>query len=110
MNWLFAGGEGGKAAATLMSLRAACMGVGVDPFSYLRDVRARVSTHPNSRIEELRPDRWKPAEVSEPPGRKGVSVPLKPFSSAARLSPPPWGRRVDIGVGYKQTGTKVGVS
>jgi hypothetical protein len=27
-----------------------------------------VSTHPNSRIEELLPDRWKPAES---PDRKG---------------------------------------
>jgi hypothetical protein len=31
----------------------------------------RVSTHPNSRIEELLPDRWKPAESPDPPDRKG---------------------------------------
>jgi hypothetical protein len=31
----------------------------------------RVSTHPNSRIEELLPDRWKPAESTDLPGRKG---------------------------------------
>jgi transposase len=71
-NWLFAGSdEGGKTAATLMSLCTTCKGLGVDPFAYLRDVLERVSTHPNSRIEELLPDRWKPAEVPDPPGRKG---------------------------------------
>jgi transposase len=71
-NWLFAGSdEGGKTAATLMSLCTTCKGLGVDPFAYLRDVLDRVSTHPNSRIEELLPDRWKPAESPDPPGRKG---------------------------------------
>jgi transposase len=71
-NWLFAGSdEGGKTAATLMSLCTTCKDLGIDPFAYLRDVLDRVSTHPNSRIEELLPDRWKPAESPDPPGRKG---------------------------------------
>ena len=71
-NWLFAGSdEGGKTAATLMSLCTTCKDFGIDPFAYLRDVLDRVSTHPHSRIEELLPDRWKPAEVPDPPGRKG---------------------------------------
>ncbi len=71
-NWLFAGSDDrGKTAATLMSLCTTCKDLGVDPFAYLRDVLERVSTHPNSRIEELLPDRWKPAEVPDPPGRKG---------------------------------------
>jgi transposase len=71
-NWLFAGSdEGGKTAATLMSLCTTCKDLGVEPFAYLRDVLGRVSTHPNSRIEELLPDRWKPAEPPDPPGRKG---------------------------------------
>jgi len=71
-NWLFAGSdEGGKTAATLMSLCATCKILGVEPFAYLRDVLNRVSTHPNSRIDELLPDRWTPAEVPDPPGRKG---------------------------------------
>ena len=39
--------------------------------AYLRDVLERVSTHPNSRIEELLPDRWEPAEAPEPGDRKG---------------------------------------
>ncbi len=58
-NWLFAGSdEGGRSAAVLMSLCTTCKDLEIDPFVYLRDVLARVSTHPNSRIEELLPDRW----------------------------------------------------
>jgi hypothetical protein len=71
-SWLFAGSdEGGKTAATLMSLCATCKELGIDPFAYLRDVLIRVSTHPASRIEELLPDRWKAAESADPPDRKG---------------------------------------
>jgi transposase len=69
---LFAGSdEGGKTAATLMSLCTTCKDLGVDPFAYLRDVLDRVSTHPNSRIEELLPDRWKSAEPVDLGDRKG---------------------------------------
>jgi hypothetical protein len=71
-NWLFAGSdEGGRTAATLMSLCATCKELGIDPFVYLRDVLTRVSTHPQKRIDELLPDRWKPAESAEPSDRKG---------------------------------------
>jgi transposase len=71
-NWLFAGSDnGGKTAAVLMSLCTTCKAWDIDPFAYLRDVLDRVSTQPMSRIEELLPDRWKPAESGEPPGRKG---------------------------------------
>lgn len=71
-NWLFCGSDrGGQTAATLMSLTASCKALSVEPFAYLRDLLERVSTHPNSRIAELLPDRWKPLEVPDPPGRKG---------------------------------------
>jgi hypothetical protein len=71
-NWLFAGSdEGGQTAATLMSLCATCKELGIDPFVYLRDVLIRVSTHPANRIEELLPDRWKPAESPDPADRNG---------------------------------------
>lgn len=71
-NWLFAGSDnGGKTAAVLMSLCTTCKAWNIDPFAYLRDVLERVSTHPQSRIAELLPDRWKPAEPPDPPGRKG---------------------------------------
>jgi hypothetical protein len=45
----------------MMSLCTSCKELGVDRFASLREVLSRVSTHPNSRIEELLPDRWKPA-------------------------------------------------
>jgi transposase len=71
-NWLFAGSdEGGRTAATLMSLCATCKEWGIDPFAYLRDVLDRVSTHPASRIDELLPDRWKPVDAADLPDRKG---------------------------------------
>jgi transposase len=70
-NWLFAGSDaGGKTAATLISLCMTCKTLGVEPWAYLRDVLDRVSTHPNSRIEELLPDHWKPAESADPTDRK----------------------------------------
>jgi transposase len=71
-NWLFCGSDrGGTTAAVLMSLCATCKELGVEPFAYIRDVLDRVSTHPNSRIAELLPDRWEPAESADTPGRKG---------------------------------------
>jgi transposase len=71
-NWLFCGSDnGGRTAATWMSLTATCKSRNVEPFAYLRDVIERVSTHPNRRIADLLPDRWKPAESPDPPGRKG---------------------------------------
>jgi transposase len=71
-NWLFAGSDnGGRTAAALMSVCATCKALGIDPFAYLRDVLDRVSTHPNRRIEELLPDRWRLLEAADPPGRKG---------------------------------------
>lgn len=59
-NWMFAGSDaGGHRAAILYSLIATCKNIGVDPFAYLRDVIARISTHPMRRIEELTPRGWK---------------------------------------------------
>ena len=59
-NWLFAGSDaGGHRAAILYSLIATCKRIDIDPFAYLRDVIARVSTHPMRRISELTPRGWK---------------------------------------------------
>ena len=59
-NWLFAGSDaGGRRAATLYSLVATCKHIGVDPFAYLRDVLARISTHPMRQIEDLTPRAWR---------------------------------------------------
>lgn len=58
-NWLFAGSDaGGRRAALLYSLIGTCKVLGLDPFAYLRDVIARVATHPMRRIVELTPRGW----------------------------------------------------
>ena len=51
--------EGGKATAIIYSVIETCRQNAVDPFLYLKDVLERVSTHSNSRIDELLPANWK---------------------------------------------------
>jgi transposase len=51
--------NGGRTAAVLSSLIATSKRVGLDPFAYLRDLFARISSHPQSRLAELLPDQWK---------------------------------------------------
>jgi len=64
-NFLFVGDvESGKHLATLYSLVASCEQAGVNPHAYLADVLMRVQTHPQSRIEELLPDRWDAARCA----------------------------------------------
>ena len=59
-NWLFMGSpRGGRAAATLYSLIASAKRNTLDPFAYLRDLLARIPTHPQRDIAQLFPDRWK---------------------------------------------------
>jgi len=61
-NWLFAGSaQGGRRAAILYSLIETCKRMDIDPFAYLRDVLARVTTHPARRVDELTPAAWKSA-------------------------------------------------
>ena len=45
-----------------MSLLQSAKLNGHDPFAYLKDVLKRLPTQLNSRIEELLPHRWKPAD------------------------------------------------
>src|SRR5690606_33579178 len=60
-NWLFAGSQrAGRRAAAAMSLIQSAKMNGHDPYDYLKDVLARLPTHPNSRIEQLLPHRWAP--------------------------------------------------
>ena len=60
-NWLFTGSEpAGQRAAAIMSLIATAKNSGHDPHAYLRDVLTRLPTHPDRRIAELLPHRWKP--------------------------------------------------
>jgi transposase len=60
-SWLFAGSElAGKRAAMVMSLVQSAKLNGHDPWAYLKDVLERLLAHPNQRIDELLPHRWKP--------------------------------------------------
>ena len=62
--WLFCGSESaGQRAALVMSLVQSAKLNGHDPWAYLRDVLARLPTHLNSRIDELLPHRWRPADA-----------------------------------------------
>ena len=61
--WLFAGSElAGQRAAMVMSLVQSARLCGHEPWAYLRDVLERLLEHPNHRIDELLPHRWKPPE------------------------------------------------
>jgi transposase len=61
--WLFAGSElAGQRAATVMSMIVSARLNGHEPWAYLRDVLRRLPTHLNSRLDELLPHRWAPAE------------------------------------------------
>lgn len=61
-NWLFVGSElAGERAAVVMSLVQSAKLNQIDPWAYLRDVLARIHSHPASRIDELLPHRWQPA-------------------------------------------------
>ena len=62
-NWLFAGSlRAGQRAVAVMSLIQSAKLNGHCPYTYLKDVLARLPTHKNSRIEELLPHRWQPTQ------------------------------------------------
>jgi transposase len=63
--WLQCGSDrGGRAAAMHYSLMASCQRNGIDPFTYLRDIFARLpvlqaaSTVPADTLRDVLPDRW----------------------------------------------------
>ena len=61
-NFLFAASDaGGERAAAIYSLIGSAKLNGLDPEAYLRDVLARIHSHPSQRIDELLPHRWQPA-------------------------------------------------
>ena len=61
-NWLFVGSElAGQRAAIVMSLVQSAKLNKLEPWAYLRDVLARIHSHPASRIDELLPHRWRPS-------------------------------------------------
>lgn len=58
-NWLFAGSEeGGKSAATILSLVETCKRLGINPFEYLKDILIELPSAKISQIDEYLPDRW----------------------------------------------------
>jgi transposase len=63
-NWVFFGSDrGGKTAAVLRSFVASCQRAGVDPFAWFKDVLSRIAAHPISRLAELLPHNWAPAQA-----------------------------------------------
>ncbi len=59
-NWLFCWTEiGAEKVGQIQSLIATCVLHNVDPYTYLVDVLQRIDTHPQSRVSELTPRRWK---------------------------------------------------
>ena len=63
----FAGSDGGAARwATVCSLISTAKLNDVEPFAYLKDVPERMSSgHPMSRLDELLPWNWAPADAAE---------------------------------------------
>lgn len=60
-NWMFCGSEeGGDTAAALASIVNTCKRLGINPYDYIRDVLIRLTQKPVC-IDDLLPDRWKPA-------------------------------------------------
>jgi transposase len=58
-NWLFAGSDdGGERAAAIYTLIETAKLNGLDPEAYLRDVLARIATHPARQIDDLLPWNW----------------------------------------------------
>jgi len=62
-NCLFIGSQlAGERAAVKMSLLQSAKLNGHEPWAYLKDVLTRLPTQLNSRIEELLPHKWQPAD------------------------------------------------
>ena len=63
-NWLFVGSEnGGHTAAVLMTFTATCRKNKINTWAYLKDVLQRIQSYPNSRLEEMLPERWQKAKI-----------------------------------------------
>jgi transposase len=63
-NWMFFGSDvGAQTAAVLRSFIASCQRVNVEPFSWFKDVLARIPNHSINRIAELLPYNWVSAQA-----------------------------------------------
>jgi transposase len=64
-NWLFVGSEdGGRSAATILSLVQTCRNLDINPQEYLEDVLRRIMGHSAKLIHQLLPDNWLAAKKS----------------------------------------------
>jgi len=62
-NGLFLGRDGGgQTAAVRRSFLASCQRAGVAPLAWFKDVLSRLAVHPITRIAELLPHQWAPAQ------------------------------------------------
>ena len=67
-NWMFAGSDrGGRTAAVLISLTQTAKAHNIDPFAYLRDLLARIATHPMKDLGQLLPDQWLSSQTETNP-------------------------------------------
>lgn len=65
-NFLFLGNDlAGEHLAIVQTLVATCEMHGVNPYAYLRDILIRVQITPQSRIQELLPQNWRPPPEKE---------------------------------------------
>ena len=59
----------GENLAVLQTIVATCVANEVDPQKYLTDVLIRIQTHPQSKLDDLLPNNWKPpADAGREPG------------------------------------------
>lgn len=64
-SWLFAGSDrGGERAAAMYSLIVTAKLNDIDPQAWLADVLARIAEHSASRLDELLPWNWRPADAA----------------------------------------------
>jgi len=62
-NYLFIGNDvAGENLAALQTLVATCVANDINPQEYLADVVLRIQSHPQSKIDELLPQNWKPPD------------------------------------------------
>lgn len=63
-NWVFFGSDhGGKTAAVLRSFVASFQRVRMDPFTWFKDVLARIAANRITRLAELLAHNWAPAQA-----------------------------------------------
>jgi hypothetical protein len=66
-NWLFAGSqEGGRTAATIMTIVETCKRLRINPFEYMKDVLTRFPSAKTSQIDDFLPDRWLALKLAPP--------------------------------------------